>query len=98
MAGQNKYLRILVILADWLLGMWHSGSASALHAESPGFDSPHLHVQPSNGHVFDSRWVLNVGTYSSEVERSIAAIMEFDPVSTTCGQSRGLYPGVLEYH
>ena len=24
-------------------GMWHSGSASALHAESPGFDSPHLH-------------------------------------------------------
>eukprot|EP00984_Skeletonema_dohrnii_P025225 scaffold14339_cov84-Skeletonema_dohrnii-CCMP3373.AAC.3 len=23
--------------------MWHSGSASALHAESPGFDSPHLH-------------------------------------------------------
>ena len=23
-------------------GMWHSGSASALHAESPGFDSPHL--------------------------------------------------------
>ena len=25
------------------MGMWHSGSASALHAESPGFDSPHLH-------------------------------------------------------
>ena len=24
-------------------GLWRSGSASALHAESPGFDSPHLH-------------------------------------------------------
>ena len=25
-----------------LSGLWHSGSASALHAESPGFDSPQL--------------------------------------------------------
>ncbi len=41
-----------------LKGMWHSGSASALHAESPGFNSPHLQ-QYSNGHVFDSRWVLH---------------------------------------
>ena len=39
------FLRVY-ILANILAmnkGMWHSGSASALHAESPGFDSPHLH-------------------------------------------------------
>jgi hypothetical protein len=30
--------------------------------------------QSSNGHVFDSRWVLHSGTYSSVVERSIAGI------------------------
>ncbi len=33
--------------------------------------------QSSNGHVFDSRWVLLFRTYSSVVERSIAVRFEF---------------------
>ena len=61
--------------------MWHSGSASALHAESPGFDSPHLHspatfewsrVQSTSG---AQRWYLRLkmpSTCSSVGERSIA--------------------------
>lgn len=51
-------------------GMWHSGSASALHAESPGLDTQHLHA------VFESSRVrLTLGAmyeHSSVVERSIA--------------------------
>ena len=55
------------------MGM-HSGSASALHAESPGFDSPHLQASFEWSRV---RFTLgaSIGTYSSEVERSIADIM-----------------------
>ena len=39
--------------------------------------TPRISRQYSNGHVFDSRWVLNIGTYSSEVERSIADIFYY---------------------
>ena len=55
------------------MGM-HSGSASALHAESPGFDSPHLQASFEWSRVRFTLGASN-GTYSSEVERLIADIV-----------------------
>ncbi len=40
-------------------GMWHSGITVALHAARLGYN-PLLSIQHSIGHVFDSRWVLNL--------------------------------------
>ena len=60
-----------VVLYTIITGNWHSGSASALHAEGLGFNPRILHA------VFEwSRVRLTLGaphgTYSSVVERSIA--------------------------
>ena len=54
--------------------MLYNGSASALHAENPAFDSPNLQASFEWSRV---RFTLgaSIGTYSSEVERSIADIM-----------------------
>ena len=53
-------------------GMWHSGSASALHAEGQGFSYPDL------GNLRMVTCSTHVGcflcTYSSVAERSIAVI------------------------
>ena len=73
-----RYLNFWKFCTKSSLGMWHSGSASALHAESPGFDSPHLHATTFEWSRV--RFTLGaatvVGTYSSEVERSIADMLE----------------------
>ena len=53
--------------------------------------TPRISMQCSNGHVFDSRWVLNVGTYSSEVERSIAELLHFGPTLAKFLSNGGLY-------
>ena len=61
-----------------LLGDVASGNTSALHAESPGFDSPHLHAHFEWSRVrFTLGALTSVGTYSSEVERSIAEMLWF---------------------
>ena len=67
----NATSSIRVNCTDSFTRMWHSGSASALHARSPGFDSPHLQADFEWSRV---RFTLgaSIGTYSSEVERSIA--------------------------
>ena len=45
-----------------ILGMWHSGSASALHAEDQGFNPPHLHYLS----IFEwSRVRLTLGAFSA---------------------------------
>ena len=45
-----------------ILGMWHSGSASALHAEGQGFNPPHLHYLS----IFEwSRVRLTLGAFST---------------------------------
>ncbi len=53
-------------------GIWHSGSASALHAESPGFDPPYLQHAIFEWSRVRLTLGANCGTYSSVVERSIA--------------------------
>ena len=43
-------------------GMWHSGSASALHAEGQGFNPPHLQIRA----IFEwSRVRLTLGAFSA---------------------------------
>ena len=56
------------------MGMWHSGSVSALHVESQEFNSLHLKAGFEWSRV---RFTLgaSIGTYSSEVERSITDIV-----------------------
>ena len=67
----NATTSIRVNCTNSYMGIWHSGSASALHVESPGLDSPHLQADFEWSRV---RFTLgaSIGTYSSEVERSIA--------------------------
>eukprot|EP00985_Skeletonema_marinoi_P013635 scaffold6789_cov206-Skeletonema_marinoi.AAC.19 len=66
------------------MGMWHSGSASALHAESPGFDSPHLHrirVRAVQGARLKFECVRTRGFKSHRMQ----AIFEWSRVRLTLG-------------